>query len=292
MPSMTAAVGCWQHISVRHNAGQPCCYAEFVSFNGPTDENSVSARALEMVSQVRVGNLDAFGRAEQIERQLEAAMGIGILNSGERLPPELILAECLGVSPLTLRQSLAMLRSKGLIETRRGRGGGSYVSGIVTVDEADIRSELLSRRTDDLRDLGDLAASVSASAVRLAASRADSQDIGRVRELAVRFERAQGPDELRRADSRFHIGLGVASQSQRLTALLVQVHTELAPVSWGDAWSGHQLLAAAQHNDLTIAVENRDAAAGERLAIEHFGHEASLLIDQHLELLTSFSESA
>jgi len=39
------------------------------------------------------------------------------------------MADRLGVSPLTLRKSLAVLRSKGLLETRRGRGGGSYVTG-------------------------------------------------------------------------------------------------------------------------------------------------------------------
>lgn len=254
------------------------------------DGGIVSARALDMVSQVRVGRLAAFGRAEQVEHQLEAAMGIGILNPGERLPSELVLAEGLGVSPLTLRQSLALLRSKGLIVTRRGRGGGSFVSGNVSVSESDIRAELLARRTDDLRDLGDLAASVAASAARLAASRCDVQDVRRVKELAARFDRAEGPDALRRADSRLHIGIGVASQSRRLTTLLIQVQAELAPLSWGEAWKGHHDVAARQHTDMIEAIEVRDAAESERLAIDHFGHESELLIDQHLDLLTASSE--
>jgi GntR family transcriptional repressor for pyruvate dehydrogenase complex len=58
---------------------------------------------------------------------------MGLLNPGERLPPESVMAEHLGVSPLTLRQSLAVLQSKGLLGTRRGRGGGSYVAGVLPV---------------------------------------------------------------------------------------------------------------------------------------------------------------
>ena len=67
------------------------------------------------------------GAVEQIVRRVGEAIGAGILEPGAQLPPEAELAARLEVAPMTLRQALAVLRSAGFIETRRGRGGGSFV---------------------------------------------------------------------------------------------------------------------------------------------------------------------
>lgn len=50
------------------------------------------------------------------------------LPAGTRLPPEVDVAAALGVSRMTLRQALASVESKGLLERRRGRFGGSFVA--------------------------------------------------------------------------------------------------------------------------------------------------------------------
>lgn len=50
------------------------------------------------------------------------------LQPGQRLPPELDMSAALGVNRMTLRQALAGLVTQGLIEPRRGRFGGNFVS--------------------------------------------------------------------------------------------------------------------------------------------------------------------
>lgn len=254
---------------------------------------TVSLRALEMAAQVRPDRRESFGRANQVTQQIEAAISIGLINSGERLPPEAIMAEQMGVSPLTLRQSLAVLRSKGLLETRRGKGGGSYITGTVLVPEAELARELWSRKTEDLRELIDLAASLTGSAARLASTRSDEQDQRRIRGLAERF--AQAPDDpsaLRRADARFHIGLGVAAQSKRLTDLLVQVQAELAPLMWGSEWLDKARQEAIEsHSALVSAIERGSAREAEELAIAHYENEGALIIDQRLRLITENVEA-
>ena len=66
--------------------------------------------------------------AETVER-LGRAIGMGLLRPGDRLPPESRLAEDLGISPVTLRNAIAILRGAGLVETQRGRGIGSRLIG-------------------------------------------------------------------------------------------------------------------------------------------------------------------
>ena len=71
--------------------------------------------------------LDEGGRAGTVARRLAQAITLGLLLDGERLPAETQLAGQFGVSPVTLREALAELREAGLVETRRGRRGGSFI---------------------------------------------------------------------------------------------------------------------------------------------------------------------
>src|SRR5947208_5279821 len=64
---------------------------------------------------------------EQTVRRLGEAIGLGLIEVGERLPPETELAARLAIAPMTLREALRILREAGYLETRRGRGGGTFV---------------------------------------------------------------------------------------------------------------------------------------------------------------------
>jgi GntR family transcriptional regulator len=63
-----------------------------------------------------------------IARQIKAAIASGQLVVGTRLPPERRLAASLGVSRMTVRQSLGELERDGLVRRVVGRAGGTFVS--------------------------------------------------------------------------------------------------------------------------------------------------------------------
>jgi len=71
------------------------------------------------------GELPAHAR---IASWLERLIVSGTLRPGDRLPAEVDIAAELGVSRMTLRQALGSVESKGLLERRRGRSGGNFVS--------------------------------------------------------------------------------------------------------------------------------------------------------------------
>src|SRR5947199_9342616 len=64
---------------------------------------------------------------EQTVRRLGEAIGLGLIEVGERLPPEAELATMLAIAPMTLRDTLRILREPGYLETHHGRGSGTFV---------------------------------------------------------------------------------------------------------------------------------------------------------------------
>jgi DNA-binding FadR family transcriptional regulator len=80
------------------------------------------ASAVPVWRPVRGGN--AF---EITVARLAQAIKLGLVQVGERLPPERDLAEQLQVSRVTLREAIRALREAGFLESRRGRTGGTFV---------------------------------------------------------------------------------------------------------------------------------------------------------------------
>ena len=64
----------------------------------------------------------------RIGHWLEQLIASKTLRPGDKLPAEIEIANALGVSRMTLRQALASIEAKGLIDRRRGRFGGNFVA--------------------------------------------------------------------------------------------------------------------------------------------------------------------
>ncbi len=175
--------------------------------------------------------LESAGRAEVVARRLTDAIALGLLRDAEQLPSETDLAASFGVSPVTVREALVVLRHRGLVRTRRGRGGGSFVTA-----PADPRAAGTARLRDtslaDLRDLCDHYVAVSATAALLAADRAGEEDVDRLRTAAHAMTTAADAGACRRAEGAFHVEVAAASQSARLTREEIALQTEVGPLLW------------------------------------------------------------
>ncbi len=144
--------------------------------------------------------LDQIGRAEAVTARLVDAITLGLLADSEQLPSEAELAAQFGVSTVTVREALVALRQQGLVETRRGRGGGSFVKTPVDPSAASWRERLRTVSLSDLRDVGDHYLAIAGAAAKLAAERSSPEDIERL-ELATEDIRIATGAEASRASS-------------------------------------------------------------------------------------------
>ena len=228
--------------------------------------------------------LEAGGRAGTVARRLVQAITLGLLLDGERLPAESQLARQFGVSPVTLREALAMLRDMGLVQTRRGRQGGSFVRAPASAQEAQVEAMLRLLSVHELRDIGDHRAAVAGAAARLAAQRAQDGDVATLREHTGRLHAAQSRTERRRADARIHIEIAAAAQSPRLTQEEMTLWSEVGDLVWLPVTSAQAAGISAEHGAIVDAIARRDAGQARALTEQHVQAETARLIGLRLRL--------
>ena len=109
--------------------------------------------------------------SEMIENSIKDLILAGELTTGQRLPTEKELGKQFGVSPVTVREALRALQAFGIIEKRRGKGGGIFVSVVKSEAVKDAMHSFLVSKNISVRDLGQLREIIQPPSAAMAASR-------------------------------------------------------------------------------------------------------------------------
>lgn len=221
-------------------------------------------------------------RAEEVEQRIRQAISLGLLPDGQQLPAETVFASSLGVSPMTLRDALASLRAQGLVETRRGRTGGTFVKRPASPLVQGLWERLRQTSVTALRDQADEHCAVAGTAARLAAERASESNVRRLRSLADQLGRAENLGSRIRADSRFHVDLAAASHSERLMQLEVALQGEVGDLLWlphsPELDVGQEVR---DHREIADAIANEDGSRARELAEQHVLRNFQRLAELH-----------
>ncbi|HET7070190.1 MAG TPA: FCD domain-containing protein [Nocardioides sp.] len=216
---------------------------------------------------------------ESCVEQLATAIRLGVYPLGSTLPSERELAERMHVSRATLREAMAALRAADLIETTRGRGGGTVVTMKPQTPSARRAARTTREQRADWLDALEFRRTVEPGAAYQAAS-ADLGPEGRARLEAAHeaVARATSRARHRQADSRFHLTLAAVTGSARMLEAVTSVQASL-----------HEMLSAipvlrtniahsdAQHATLVRAVLDGRADRARQTMEEHCDDTAALL---------------
>ena len=184
----------------------------------------------DILREVIFAPFEYGGRTRAVYERLRNAVALDVFKDGEQLPPETDLAAQLGVSPVTLREALGLMRDAGLVETKRGRFGGTFIRRSAYEPRHHGQSLLSELSQLDLRDLSDWRISVAETSAALAADRASDDEVAGLRTHATAFVEATDAPVARLAEGRFYIGLATASQSLRHTRAAVASIIEYGPL--------------------------------------------------------------
>jgi DNA-binding FadR family transcriptional regulator len=235
--------------------------------------------------QAALDPLESASRSDVITRRLQQAIALGLLADGSPLPSEAELASQMRVSTVTLRTSLAELRRQGLIVTRRGRSGGSFIKSPVDHDHEPLRQQLLAMNIDDIRDIRDLHVAIAGTSASLAAKRARGRTVQRLEQCAAILGSASSASEAVKADFRFHAELAASTRSAQLTRVEMAIMTELTPLMW---ISGAEVQTieqgCAEHQAIVEAIAGQDPVAARSRTEQHIENTLNGLIELRMRL--------
>lgn len=227
-----------------------------------------------LLGPVRSGN--AFEIA--VER-LARTIKLGVIPRGERLPSERELAATLQVGRSTVREALEALRQAGYVQTRRGRGGGTFVTYGGTTVSRSVAGELVRSMGAQLQDALDFRRVVEPGAAALAATRmVRAEDAESLRE-ALDAATAASDDRARRgADSRLHLRIAELAGSPLLLAAVTDAQLRI-----GELLAAIPVLSAnlahsdRQHAAVVEAILAGEAERASRMMAEHCDATSALL---------------
>ncbi|MFH9739560.1 FadR/GntR family transcriptional regulator [Streptomyces roseolus] len=232
---------------------------------GPAD------RLTPVLRPVRAGN----GFEEALEQLLQVVR-LGLVPDGGRLPAERELAERMGISRVTLREVLKVLQEQGLVESRRGRYGGTFVLPRPQgPDEAGLRRRIAAVDMEDALRFREV---LEVGAAGLCAGQGlDAAGAERLR-AALAATRDAPPADYRRQDTLLHLTLAELSGSPSLTAQYAAVRATV-----NDLLDRIPLLvrnlehSQHQHTALVEAVLDGEADTAREVMREHCAGTAALL---------------
>lgn len=114
---------------------------------------------------------------EDVVSQIESAILDGEYKPGDKLPATRKLQEIFGASMGTIRESLAILDQKGLLEVRKGAKGGFFIQEVTTQPMTDSLDMLMRHMSLSPKELYEFRATVEAGVIRLVVQRAKETDV-------------------------------------------------------------------------------------------------------------------
>ncbi|WP_018655809.1 FadR/GntR family transcriptional regulator [Actinomadura flavalba] len=222
---------------------------------------------------VRSGN--AF--EETVERLLQA-IKLGVLDHGDRLPPERELAPLLGIGRVTLREAIHALQEEGYVESRRGRAGGTFV----TYRRPRPRPADLRRAVEDMGDrLADTLTyrmAVETGAAQVLAGLSLTSDQRTLLRTRLAELNAAGPDDYRRLDTVFHLTIAELTGSRLLAETCADARLRVTDLLNAiPLFRANIAHAATQHAAILDAILLGDPEAARKAVTEHLEATASLL---------------
>jgi GntR family transcriptional regulator, transcriptional repressor for pyruvate dehydrogenase complex len=208
---------------------------------------------------------------EYVAEQIRRHIGLRLIRPGDSLPSERELAAIFGVGRPTIQHALRSLEADRLVQARRGRRGGTFVSA--PAEDAGAMAELMARLVRRRKELEEVLAfrrAIEPAVARAAAESRRRADLTAIRGTIESMKRAQTDPEYMCHDTEFHLAIARATRNRFMVDAIEDIRlrlndaVSLLPAS--STWHRHQ---TAEHEGIAKAIESRDADGAEAAMDDH-----------------------
>jgi GntR family transcriptional repressor for pyruvate dehydrogenase complex len=216
---------------------------------------------------------------EEIVEEIVRRIRSGELLVGQKLPPERVLADQLGVSRTALREALRTLESMGCV--RSTKGDGNYINSVSPEHIALPFAAMLSQDKQLAADIIQVRQYLEVHMASMAATRATKEQLahmyGAILDMQSQIE--QGGNGIE-GDNRFHLEIAKASQNKAFS-IIVELLAELLAESRQATLNipGQPAKSVADHLTIFGAIQAGSEAAAEAAMAEHLTKAQQNLVD-------------
>jgi GntR family transcriptional regulator, transcriptional repressor for pyruvate dehydrogenase complex len=200
---------------------------------------------------------------EQIVAYIRGAISSGRLRPGDRLPPEMDLAQHLGVSRPTVREALKVLEALNVLESSTGPTGGTFVRSLDGTGVAEYLNDSITLLLDidelTLEELWTAREAIEIPAVGMAAIRRTEQDLAAMRKNIDAYF----------PDITFHTTIANASKNRLLSLFMVSIGMTIRTLSERYTMPEAKKISQVQHRLIYGAIIDQDEALAKTRMKEH-----------------------
>jgi GntR family transcriptional repressor for pyruvate dehydrogenase complex len=208
---------------------------------------------------------------EQIIAYIRGAISSGKLRPGDRLPPEMDLAQHLGVSRPTVREALKVLEALNVLESSTGPTGGTFVRSLDGTGVAEYLNDSITLLLDtDELTLEELWAAREAIEIRtagMAAIRRTEQDLATMREIIESDEHKDFNAYF--PDITFHRAIASASRNRLLSLFMLSIHMTMRTLAERYVLPEAKQVSQNQHQLLYEAILDQDETLAKMRMKDH-----------------------
>jgi len=219
--------------------------------------------------------------SDYIIQQIRDLISSGVLNPGDRLPSERILAERFGVGRGHVREAIKKLEFYGILRTLPQSGTVVASLGVVALEG--LIANVIGLEKDDWESLIETRALLEIHAARLTASRATDPEIEALRKLHDTFvdQVNRGVDGLDE-DMLFHLKIAELSKNAVLRSLVGLITPDILAQSsrMNTCRDGRSGEALGEHGEIMAAIGRRDPEDAEAAMRRHMSRTMALRLDR------------
>lgn len=210
---------------------------------------------------------------DRIRGALSQQIQSGRYQPGDRLPSEAKLTEEFSVSRTVIREAIAILRSEGVVDARKG--AGIFARDPEEAEAGRPFADIKPQRISDVIELLEMRSAVEIRAAGLAASRRSPSQLEVIVEahLAI-IDKSGAGQSTSEKDYLFHYAIAEATQNSRFPEFLTLIRAGIAPRA--ELTSDRSTAATAPNPDLidehaaiVEAISDGDAEGAEEAMRKH-----------------------
>jgi len=194
---------------------------------------------------------------------------------GDKLPPERILAQQMGISRNTLREAIAALQLMGLIEVRHSQG--NFIAMLPERNLIDEKVEYILESNTDFFTVMDIRIALEPGIVWLAVERITDDELHQLEiNIQTMIEALHSENTLKYIDEdiKFHLGIACSTHNDSLVQILQQQLESRRSPLWSAMKKGLDAQAIIrvridEHKSIYNAILDRDQNVASNIMREH-----------------------